>query len=320
MAVYTDITKQELESFLKGYDLGSLRDFKGIAEGVENSNFLLTMESGQRYILTLYEKRMKREDLPFFLGLMQHLSRQKVPCPLPVADKKGVLLNELKGKAATLVSFLEGKSHKHIQSEHAAEVGRAMAEMHVASWGYTGKRENAMGMHSLRPLFEACAPRADEVQKGLAAEMEHALERLEHHWPKHLPTGVIHADMFPDNVFFEGNKLTGIIDFYFACNDYFAYDLAICLNCWSFENNKEFNITKARHMLHAYNKVRNFSREELEALPVLASGAAMRFLLSRLYDWLNQVEGALVKPKDPMEYLHKLRFHLQVKRHEEYGL
>ena len=182
------------------------------------------------------------------------------------------------------------------------------------------RRENALSVQGWRPLFEACAGRAGEVQEGLAERLEEELAFLEGHWPDGLPDGIIHADLFPDNVFFLGEKLSGLIDFYFACNDVFAYDLAICLNAWCFEPDNAFNVTKARGLLQSYRQVRPFSAEELEALPILARGSALRFLLTRLFDWLNHPPGAFVAPKDPLEYLKKLRFHQEVRGPGAYGL
>ncbi|NDF12933.1 MAG: homoserine kinase [Proteobacteria bacterium] len=319
MAVYTHIDKKDIAQFLSRYDAGELTSFKGIAEGVENSNFLIQTSEG-KYILTVYEKRVSEQELPFFTGLMDHLSHKSIPCPSPIKDRKGNALQTLKGKPAAMVSFLKGDSVKNIKTIHCREVGRALAEMHLATEGFKHSRINSMGVQNWRKIFDSCKAKMDAVEKGVAAELENCLERIESHWPKRLPAGVIHADLFPDNVFFLEDTLSGMIDFYFACNDFFAYDIAVCLNSWCFEGKTEFNITKARHMLSAYDEVRPFSEEERNALPVLASGAALRFLLSRLYDWLNQVEGAMVTPKDPKEYLKKLRFHMQVKSAAEYGL
>lgn len=319
MAVYTEVSDEELVAFLADYDIGKLVSFKGIAEGVENSNYLV-MTDRAPFILTLYEKRVKRDDLPFFLELMELLSARGVPCPTPIHGRDGNALRKLCGRPAAVVSFLKGVWPRRVDPENCAALGEAMARMHLAGADFTMRRRNTLSVDGWRPLFEAAKSRADEVMEGLAAELAAELDALEAHWPDGLPGGVIHADLFPDNVFFEGGRLTGIIDFYFACNDHFAYDLAICLNAWCFEYDREFNITKARHMLSAYRRVRSFSAAELEALPLLARGAALRFLLTRLYDWLNRADGALVKPKDPLEFLRKLRFHRTVKGPAAYGL
>ena len=319
MAVYTEVTDEALESFVAEYDIGSVLACKGIAEGVENTNYLLQTENGT-YILTLYEKRVARQDLPFFLGLMDHLAARGVACATPVHGRDGRALRELSGRPAAIVSFLNGIWVRRPTPRHCAELGTALARMHLAGADFPERRPNDLSLAGWRKLFEACAQRADEVEAGLGHELAEELDELEAKWRSDLPAGVIHADLFPDNVFFLKDKLSGLIDFYFACNDLFAYDLAICLNAWCFEAHGDFNITKARHMLSSYRKVRPFSQAELEALPLLARGAALRFLLTRLYDWLNQVDGALVRPKDPREYLKKLRFHRGLSGPGQYGL
>jgi homoserine kinase type II len=319
MAVYTEIPDDELAAFIAEYDIGEPTSCKGIAEGVENSNFLLHAGAGT-FILTLYEKRVHPEDLPFFLGLMQHLSKKGVNCPLPVADREGRTLKKLAGRPAALVSFLEGMWIRRPKPEHCAALGRVMAEMHLAADGFGMRRENALSVAGWKALFDATRKDADGVAAGLAAEIDAELAHLERNWPKALAEGIIHADLFPDNVFFLGKKVSGIIDFYFACNDLLAYDIAICINAWCFEADNSFNITKARALLSGYGAVRRLEPGEFEALPLLARGAALRFLLTRLYDWVNTAEGALVKPKDPREYLKRLRFHRSVASAREYGL
>jgi homoserine kinase type II len=319
MAVYTEVADEELEVFLEPYGIGQLLSYKGIAEGVENSNFMLHTSTGT-YFLTLYEKRVAEKDLPFFLGLMNHLAGKGFACPVPLRDRNGAMLGELAGRPAALISFLEGVSVRRPQPRHCAELGRAMAEFHLKGRDFELKRENALSVSGWRPLLDACGARADEVVPGLAAELQAELSTLERDWPRALPQGVIHADAFPDNVFFIGEKLSGVIDFYFACNDALAYDLAICLNAWCFEHDGSFNITKARALLQAYNEVRPLDAAELAALPLLARGSALRFLLTRLYDWLNRQPGALVNPKSPVEYWKRLRFHRRVTSPAEYGL
>ncbi len=319
MAVYTEVSDDDLEAFLSAYDLGEVLSFKGIAEGVENSNYLLRT-TADSFILTLYEKRVAAEDLPFFLGLMEHLAREGIDCPTPIRARDGKALHELCGRPAAVISFLEGLWPRRVLPEHCQELGRAMAAMHMAGSSFEMTRRNDLSVAGWRPLFLSCADRAHEVQTNLAQELEQELSFLEAEWPENLPRGVIHADLFPDNVFFLRNRLSGIIDFYFACTDFFAYDLAICLNAWCFERDNAFNITKARALLRAYRAERPFSKEELEALPLLARGSAMRFLLTRLYDLLNHPPGAFVAPKDPLEYLNKLRFHREVRGPGAYGL
>jgi len=320
MAVYTDVSDEDLESFMAAYDTSEVVAFKGIAEGVENSNFLVQTDGGTNYILTLYEKRVNPAELPYFLGLMEHLAERDVTCPLPIQTKSGEVLQTLCDRPAAMFSFLKGLSPRRITKAHCAGVGATMAKLHLAGSDYSQSRENTLGVKDWRPLFEQSKSRADEIMPGLANEIDAELIKIEENWPSHLPCGVIHADLFPDNVFFRGEDVSGVIDFYFACNDMFAYDLAILMNSWCFEVGTEFNVTKAKHLLSAYNAVRPLSEAEIAALPLLAQGAAMRFLLTRLYDWLNTPEGALVRPKDPLEYLRIVRFHSGISGPGAYGL
>ena len=319
MAVYTEVGDEDLIAFIAEYDLGDVVSCKGIAEGVENTNYLLQTTLGQ-YILTLYEKRVKESDLPFFLGLIEHLAAQEVSCPVPLHGRDRKALRQLCDRPAAIVSFLDGMWPRRIKPGHCSALGAALAQLHVAGDSYPVERPNALSVQAWRPLFDACAAQADTVSPGLSTILARELDHLESHWPEDLPTGVCHADLFPDNVFFIGGDLSGIIDFYFACTDFFAYDLAICLNAWCFERDNSFNITKARLMLSRYRTVRPFSDAEVQALPLLARGSALRFLLTRLYDWLHHPEGALVQPKDPLDYLAKLSFHQTGNGPEAYGL
>ena len=319
MAVYTEVSDDELTAFIDTYDLGPVLSCKGIAEGVENSNFLLHTKAGY-YILTLYEKRVREDDIPFFLGLMQHLAGKGIVCPQPVANRKGVALGQLAGRPAALVTFLDGVWIRRPDAKHCAMLGEALAKLHQAGADFAMQRPNALSVSGWEALFRQIEPRADGLAQGLAGALSDELGYLKIIWPTGLPTGVIHADMFPDNVFFLDGKLSGVIDFYFACTDAYAYDLAICLNAWCFEPDGSFNITRGMALLNGYEKVRPLQPAEIAALPVLARGAALRFLLTRLVDWLNVPEGALVKPKDPSEYVAKLRFHQQVASARSYGL
>ncbi|HBF29248.1 homoserine kinase [Rhizobium sp.] len=318
MAVYTDINEIDLKAFLAEYETGELLSFKGIAEGVENSNFLLHTSEGA-LILTLYEKRVEKDDLPFFLGLMHHLSAGGLNCPLPLPRKDGALLGELSGRPAALISFLEGMWLRKPEANHCRAVGAALAQMHVAGEGFEIARPNALSVAGWQELWQKSEDRADEVLEGLRPEISEELAYLVAHWPKDLPAGVIHADLFPDNVFFLGDELSGLIDFYFACNDFLAYDLAICLNAWCFEKDGSYNITKGRAMIEGYLSVRALSETEIAAMPLLCRGSALRFFLTRLYDWLTTPAGALVVKKDPLEYLKKLRFHQAVDSATDYG-
>lgn len=318
MAVYTPLSLSELTPLLASYDIGTATLLKGIESGVENSNFLLATTDG-RYILTLYEKRVQKEELPFFLDLLNHLATNDIPCPRPVVAKDGSALQEIKSRPAAIVSFLEGASPHSIRNSHISELGRQLAQMHKAGAGFSGKRANNFSLARWQQLFALVKDKGDVVKQGLVAEVGSYLQFLGEQWPENLPSGIIHADLFPDNVFFQGEKLSGVIDFYFACNDFLMYDVAICMNAWCFEANGEFNVTKAQLLLSNYHAVRPITSQELAALPILAQGAAMRFLLTRLYDWLNAVEGALVQLKDPLEYLRKMRFHHGISHPSAYG-
>ena len=319
MAVYTEIGDDELRTFIAAYDIGEVLSCKGIAEGVENSNYLLGTEQGT-FILTLYEKRVALGDLPFFIALMDHLAHQGVACPTPVRAKDGGALRELCGRPAAIVTFLNGMWPRRIVPFHCASLGAALARLHKAGASFTMARPNDLSIAGWHRVYVACAGRADEVEKELSAEIGEELSALESAWPTGLPTGVIHADLFPDNVFFRDREVSGLIDFYFACTDAFAYDLAICLNAWCFEPDGAFNVTKARLLVGQYRGERELLPEEMAALPLLARGSALRFLLTRLYDWQNQPQGALVRPKDPLEYLKKLRFHRGIAGPAEYGI
>jgi len=319
MAVYTDVTDDDLARFLADYDLGRPIAFRGIAEGVENSNFTLKTEAGD-YILTLYEKRVDPAELPWFLGLMEHLAGRGIACPLPVRARDGAALRSLCGRPAAITTFLPGVWPRRVRPEHCAPLGDALGRLHVAGQDYRAVRPNALGPAGWRPLFDRARDRADEVAPGLAAEVGQALDAVLAAWPRDLRAGPIHADLFPDNVFFLDGRVSGLIDFYFAATDLYAYDVAVCLNAWCFEPDFSFNVTSARALLGAYRAVWPMSDAEIAALPVLCRGAALRFLLTRLYDWLNTPADALVTRKDPVEYLRKLRFHVSARGPEAYGL
>jgi len=319
MAVYTDVMAEELTAFLAGYDIGELLAYKGIAEGVENSNFLVHTSRGY-FILTLYEKRVAAKDLPFFLALMEHLHARGLTCPQPVKNKQGKMLGKVAGRPAAVITFLDGMWIRRPSPSHCTAVGEALAKLHLAGIDFEQHRANALSVEGWRPLYEHCGKRANELQRDLQQFLAAELSYLEAAWPRELPQGVIHADLFPDNVFFLGNKLSGLIDFYFACTDALAYDIAICLNAWCFEADHSYNVTKGRQLLQAYAQVRPLSRIEQAALPLLARGAAMRFLLTRLVDWFEVPPGALVRPKDPLEYYRKLRFHQAVASVRDYGI
>jgi homoserine kinase type II len=319
MAVYTEVTDEALAAFLTDYDLGSMVAFRGIAEGVENSNFSLRTTAGD-FILTLYEKRVDPAELPWFLGLMEHLAKRGIVCPLPVRGRDGVALRHLSGRHAAITTFLPGVWPRRVRPEHCGPLGAALAALHLAGEDYRPTRQNALGPDGWGPLLARSGPRADEVRPGLADELRRTLDGILAAWPQGLPKGHIHADLFPDNVFFLDGRLSGLIDFYFAATDVLAYDVAVCLNAWCFEPDFSFNVTKATALLRAYDATRRLSDAERAALPVLCQGAAIRFLLTRLYDWLNTPPGALVTRKDPLEFLRRLRFHLTAGDEHGYGL
>ena len=308
MAVYTDITDEELTALLSDFDLGAPLALKGIAEGVENSNFMLETEVG-RFFLTVYEKRVREEDLPFFLGLMHWLAEHDYPSATPIADRAGEILKRVRGKPAAIISFMQGLSVRRPTAAHCREAGDGLARLHLAAQGFPLSRANDLGQDAWAPLFATLRDDAENLKPGLAAVIEADLARIAAAWPTDLPTGVIHADYFPDNVFFQGPTFAGAIDFYFACVASLAYDIAVALNAWCFEADGSFNITSARALLAGYEAHRPLTPAERAALPVLAHGAAMRFFLTRLHDWGATPAGALVRPKDPLEYERKLAVH-----------
>ncbi len=327
MAVYTQLTNEQIANHLEqSYDVGTLDFAVGIAQGVENTNYLVAVKSlagaEEKYILTLYEKRVNPNDLPFFLTLLQHVAGQGVACPKPIARRDGALVGEVAGKQASLVSFLQGKSRSIIRNPHAASVGNVLGQLHRATADFAATRMNALSLAGWQNIYEKIKGRLDEIQAGLEDLLHHEMEYAAQHFSQidGLPHGVIHADLFPDNVFFEGDDVSGVIDFYFACNDALAYDVAITLNAWCFEQSGEFSPTKSKLLLGAYQKQRPLTPAEIAAFPTLLRGAALRFLLTRAHDWLHRDPSALVRPHDPLEYAAKLRFHHRVKDVSEYGL
>ena len=318
MAVYSDLAFDDLGAMLAGYDIGAPKSFKGIAEGAENSNFLLQTDRGT-YILTLYEKRVSSGDLPFFLDLLEHLANRGISCPLPVRARSGAQWTVLRDRPAALLTFLEGVSLSRPRAGHCGAAGAALALLHTAGAGFAPRRANSLSLSGWRRVAKAVLPRADSVEDGLAELITTSLEALEDAWPTDLPAGVIHADLFPDNVLFIGSRVSGLIDFYFACDDFYAYDLAVMLNAWCFEAGGRFSRAKSQSLITAYCAHRPLSGREIAALPVLARGAALRFLLTRLQDWLDRDPRVLVRPKDPREFSARLRFHAAITSPAEYG-
>ncbi len=318
MAVYTNIENDELDEFLNGYDIGPLLSYKGIAEGVENSNFLLHTGAGF-YILTLYEKRVNAQDLPFFIDLMDHLFHYGITCPEPVRRRNGEVLGTLAGRPAAIVTFLDGVPVNNPDKAHCELLGEMMARMHLAGRKFKGHRVNALSVDAWRPMMEQQHFDFDSIEKGLEALIHAELDFLEPNWPRDLPTGVIHGDLFPDNVFFLQGKLSGFIDFYFSCNDMLAFDVAICLNAWCFDNGWNYHSERGRKLLRGYQKIRPFSDDEKKLFPILARGSAIRFLITRAIDWLSVPGDAIVVPKDPKEYIPKLKFHQKMNEYKQYG-
>jgi homoserine kinase type II len=319
MAVYTDIGFDDLAAMLAAYDVGAPRAFKGIAEGVENSNYLLQTDQG-RFILTLYEKRVSAADLPFFLSLLEHLAKKGIACPQPLRTRDGAQSTLIKDRPAALLTFLDGLSVDRPRASHCAAAGAALAQVHHAGADFAKRRTNSLSVTGWHRLVKSIGARADHVEDGLADLVASNLAALEDSWPAGLPTGVIHADLFPDNVLFMGQRISGLIDFYFACDDFYAYDLAVTINAWCFEPGGRFSRARSQSLIAAYARERPLSSQEIAALPVLARGAALRFLLTRIYDWINRDPNALVRPKDPREFARRLRFHLKVKSAAEYGI
>ena len=317
MAVYTKLEHQEVERFLEQYNINNFKDYKGITEGVENTNYFInTLE--QDYILTIYEKRVDENDLPFFINLLSNLSENKFPCPKPIANKNNQKINKIKNKNAALVTFLNGQSKNKITSDECFEIGKITAQLHEITKKFNVSRKNNLSIESWQNIFEKTIKQKIDLDETIIKKTKNYLNFLKDNWPKNLPQGIIHADLFPDNIFFTNNKVSGIIDFYFACNDFFAYEIAICINSICFDNNSTFNMTKAKNLIDGYSSVRTLSEDEKKYLPILSMGAAMRFFLTRLYDFYHTDNKADVKIKDPFEYFKKIEFHSTIKNFNEY--
>ncbi len=320
MAVYTKLSENNLKDFFSKYNLGKLLKFRGIQEGIENSNYFVKTDSG-KFILTVYEKRVEEKDLPFFMGLMKNIFNKNFPSPEPIINKNGNYITEIFGKKAAVVSFLEGASKKNLTPDNCHEVGIYTAKLHTITKNLNIKRTNRLSINSWRLIYRKIQRDCSKIYPDLTKIIERNLEVIEDKWPKNIPRGIIHADLFPDNIFFKGSKLTGIIDFYFSCYDFYALEIAICLNALCFEGKNEnlsFNVTKAKKFIDGYSSIRKLTEEEKESLKILCHGAAMRFLLTRVFDYLNLTEDALVKIKDPVEYLKRLEFHNSVKNYQDY--
>ncbi len=320
MAVYTKLSESELKNFFSKYNLGKLKNFKEIKEGIENTNYFVELEKG-KFILTLYEKRVDEKDLPFFIGLMKNLFDKKFPCPEPIINKNGNYISEILNKKAAVVSFLNGKAKKSLEPNDCYEIGVYTAKLHLITKNLTGKRKNELSVNSWKEIYSKIKINCSKIHKKLPEIIEKNLEEIEKNWPKNIPAGIIHADLFPDNIFFIDKKLSGIIDYYFSCYDFYAFEIAICLNALCFEGKNEnlsFNVTKAKKFIDGYSSIRTLDKNEKDSLKILCKGAAMRFLLTRVFDFLNLTEGAIVKIKDPIEYLKRLEFHDSANNYQDY--
>ena len=320
MAVYTKLSEDKLKEFFLKYDLGDLLNFKEIKEGIENTNYFIQTRKG-KFILTLYEKRIEEKDLPFFMSLMRNLFDEKFPSPEPIINKNGSYISDIVEKKAAVVTFLEGVSKKKLSPSECHEVGIYAAKLHSITKNLTGKRENKLSINSWRKIYNKVKKDCFKIHPNLTRVIENNLDEIEKNWPKNIPSGIIHADLFPDNIFFKEDKLSGIIDYYFSCNDFYAFEIAVCLNALCFEGineNLSFNVTKAKKFINGYSTIRKLTEEEKKSLKVLCQGAAIRFLLTRVFDYLNLTEGAIVEIKDPVEYLKRLEFHDSVKNYQDY--
>ena len=320
MAVYTKLSKNELINFFSKYNLGKLLNYKEIKEGIENTNYFIKTESG-KFILTVYEKRVDEKDLPFFIGLMKNLFDKDFPSPNPIINKNGNYISEVLKKKAAVISFLEGQSKEKLSPNNCYEVGVNTAKLHSITKDLSGVRENKLSVDSWREIYNKVKDNCSKIHPNLPEIIEKNLNEIENDWPKNIPSGIIHADLFPDNIFFKNEKLSGIIDYYFSCYDFYAFEIAICLNALCFEGRNEnlsFNVTKAKKFIDGYSSIRSLTEDEKRSLKILCKGAAIRFLLTRVFDYLNLIEGAIVKIKDPIEYLKRLEFHDGVKNYQDY--
>ncbi|MGB2387331.1 MAG: homoserine kinase [Henriciella sp.] len=320
MAVYTRVSDAALADFLAAYDLGNALGFKGIAEGVENSNYFLETDTG-RYILTLFEKRVSASDLPYFIALKQHLAAKGFPCPEPIAGRDGSTLRQLEGRPAVIVSFLNGLSPIRPNALQCRNLGIGLAKLHAALADFPQTRPNTLGPKAWPELWHGREQFADSLQAGLAEAIDTDLQAIAAAGlaTHSLPVGTIHADLFPDNAFFLGDSFSGAIDFYFACTGALAYDLAICLNAWAFEADGAYNYSNGMNLIAGYQSVRPLQADELEMLPVLCRGAALRFFLTRLIDLAETPADALVKPHDPLVFAKRLAFHRHARFAKDYG-
>ena len=320
MAVYTKLSESDINNFFSKYNLGEVLNYKGITQGIENTNYFIQTKKG-KFILTVYEKRIEEKDLPFFISLMRNLYDKNFPSPEPIVNINGNYISEILGKKAAVVSFLEGHAKEILNPNDCHEVGINTAKLHLITKNLAGTRENKLSIESWRKIYNGVKKDCSKIHVDLPNIIEKNLDEIEKDWPKNIPSGIIHADLFPDNIFFKEHKLSGIIDYYFSCNDFYAFEIAVCLNALCFEGRNEnlsFNVTKAKKFIDGYSSIRKLTEEEKKHLKILCQGAAIRFLLTRVFDYLNLTEGAIVKIKDPIEYLKRLEFHNSVKNYQDY--
>ena len=320
MAVYTKLNKSEIEEIISLYKLKNLESFAPIEEGIENTNYVI-IASKKKYILTIFEKRVKEQDLPFFCELISLLNKSGFKCPLPLLNLENSPISTFKKKKLTILTFISGKSKENLSNENCEDIGKEAAKLHLLTSNFKIHRKNALSIESWRNMFENIKDKCIKIHKDLPNLIEANLKDIEKNWPSNLPSGIIHADLFKDNIIFENNKVSGIIDFTFSCNDFYALEIAICFNALCFDgvkSNLSFNVTKAKKFIDGYSSIRKLSNQERNSIKILSQGAALRFLLTRVFDAINTVEGALVKIKDPIEYLKRLEFHKNAKSYEDY--
>ena len=320
MAVYTKLNENEIKDIILLYNLKNLQKFSPIEEGIENTNYIIVADD-TKYILTIFEKRVKEQDLPYFCELILRLNKLGFKCPRPLINKNKSLITDFKSKKLTILTFIEGKSKNILNPNDCKLIGVETAKLHKFTSSLTIKRENSLSVKSWRKMFDGIKENCAKIHRDLPKLIEANLEDIESNWPENLPKGIIHADLFSDNIIFKNNEVSGIIDFTFSCNDFYAFEIAICFNALCFDghkNNLSFNVTKAKNFIEGYSSVRKLLDLEKQNIKVLSQGAALRFLLTRVFDSLNTVEGAIVKVKDPIEYLKRLEFHKNAKNHEDY--
>ena len=320
MAVYTRVNSKDINYIEKNYNIGKIKSFTGIKKGIENTNYLLKTEN-KKFILTLFEKRVQEKDLPFFMNLMEKLNKHKINCPEPQRNKRGSFITKIKNKSASIVSFVEGKDKSKLNSKNCYEIGKNIAKFHKVSKKIKLFRKNSLSIKQWPKILGKIGNKSKVIDPNLNSLMKNSLNDIKNNWPKDLPHGIIHADLFIDNIFFKKNKLSGYIDFYFACNDFLIYEIAICINalCFDKKNNKFiFNKKKSQNLIKGYSKIRSLSNKEKKSLNILCRGAALRYLLTRTYDYLNTPKSAIIKIKNPREYIQKLKVHNKFSNFKNY--